>query len=222
MNIKLPLITASTLVALAASASSAVLASWSFEAVPASPSTTVGPYAADAGVAAASSNFTTNNTTGLSTPAGNGSTKSYSANGWAVGEYYQFTTNTTGYTDITISFDATGSNTGPRDFALQYSTNGTTFTNFTTYSLVNNGWSAGTPNLASTKTFDLSAVSAIEGAATVYFRITVNSTTAITGGTVAAAGTSRVDNFTISAVPEPQAAALLGAVGMLGLVRRRR
>ncbi|MEX1116727.1 MAG: hypothetical protein WEB53_15885, partial [Akkermansiaceae bacterium] len=44
---------------------------------------------------------------------------------------------------------------------------------------------------------------------------------AINGATVAAAGTSGVDNFVVSGIPE-FASALLGTIGLLGLLHRRR
>lgn len=221
MNTKLPLITASALVAMAACASAATLASWTFETVP---PTTAGPIAADTGLNAASS-FASSNTGGtFSNPVGNGSVESYSSNGWTVGEYFQFSTSTAGYTGVTISFDQMGSNTGPRDFKLQYSTDGTTFTDVTggAYTVINGNWSTVTPNPLTSYSFNLSAITVLNNDASVFFRLTDTSTTAITGGTVAAAGTGRVDNVTITAVPEPQAASLLGALGVLGLIRRRR
>src|SRR3954453_15706128 len=40
-----------------------------------------------------------------SSPAGNGSAKSYSANTWAVGDYWQFQVSTVGFSNIGISYD---------------------------------------------------------------------------------------------------------------------
>jgi hypothetical protein len=57
----------------------------------------------------------------------------------------------------------------------------------------------------------------------VYFRITNASTVSINGGVVAAAGTGRVDDFTVFqvvAVPEPSQIALFG-LGAIGLVAYR-
>ena len=53
---------------------------------------------------------------------------SYSSNQWQIGDYYQFQVSTVGQSQIGLVFDQTSSATGPRDFKVQYSTNGTTFT----------------------------------------------------------------------------------------------
>ena len=146
------------------SAVSDVLAAWSFEGVTTTntgttPIVSVGSPAADSGVQTAGSSFTglhASSSTVWSNPAGNASAKSVSSNNWGVGDYYQFSFSTTGYTAISITWDQTGSGTGPRDFKVQYSTNGTSFTDAagtnSSYSLTNPAiaWSAtGSPNLAS-------------------------------------------------------------------------
>jgi hypothetical protein len=73
---------------------------------------------------------------------------------------------------------------------------------------------------------DLSSVSAIENQSAVYFRVLDSSTTAINGASVGTGGTSRVDNFTVSAtaVPEPSTVMLvgIGLAGSLLAIRRRR
>ena len=107
-------------------------------------------------------------TTDWTTPVGNGSANSLSANEWSVGDYFQFQTTTQGYSGISLSWDQTSSNTGPRDFQLSYSTNGTTFTNFgSSFSVLANAtpnptWSAGTPQPVFGFTRDLSGVSALD------------------------------------------------------------
>ncbi|MEI9863522.1 MAG: hypothetical protein WDN00_03000 [Limisphaerales bacterium] len=57
-----------------------------------------------------------------------GRVKSLSSTAWTVGDYYQFSLSTVGYSGITLSYDQAGSNTGPGRFSLQYSTDGTSFT----------------------------------------------------------------------------------------------
>jgi hypothetical protein len=150
-----------------------------------------------------------------------------------VGDYYQFKVSTTGFAQVQLSWDQASSNTGPRDFVLQYSTNGTTFTPFgSPFAVLTNGapntpWTSvsGTPNPAYTITENLSSLTALTNAATVYFRITDNSTVSANGGAVGSGGTDRVDNFTVTAtgVPEPGSIvlAVMGASGLFMAFRRR-
>jgi len=170
-----------------------------------------------------------------SNPAGNGSNESFSANTWAIGDYYQFSSATTGFEDVTLSWAQTSSSTGPGEFKLAYQVNGGGFTDFLNYTVLPNQVAApglGTWNNATEITgynvsADFSALTALDNAASIDFRLIMRSTNDSTPpGTVAVAGTSRVDNFTINAtaVPEPTTAvALLGGLGMLlGLRRTRR
>src|SRR5262245_50023603 len=53
-----------------------------------------------------------------SNPAGNGSAQSFSANAWAVNDYFQFVVSTIGYSGLGVSFDQTSSATGPGRFTL--------------------------------------------------------------------------------------------------------
>jgi hypothetical protein len=165
-------------------------------------------------------------TTDWSTPAGNGSANAFSSNSWAVGDYYQFSFSTLGFTDLLLSVDQIGSGTGPRDFSLSYSTDGTSFSPFASYSLLSApAWSSTTYNAVHTYSFDLSAVDALDDQASVVIRLSSVSTVSISGGTVAAAGTGRVDNFTAMMTPVPEAgtAAMLAAgLAVVGFVARRR
>jgi hypothetical protein len=200
--------------------SAAVLADWTFEtSVP----TTSGPHVAEAGINAASSQASSNTGGTFSNPAGNGSTESFSSNGWNVNEYWQFTTDTSGYQGISLTFDATGSNTGPRDFKISYSTDGVTFSDLTTYTLTNDSWSTVTANPVSTKG-PFTFAGALDNDSSIFIRLIDTSTTAVTGGTVASTGTSRIDNVVIqgTAIPEPATLglALFGGGGFL-LHRRR-
>ncbi len=164
--------------------------------------TSPGTFVADSGVNATGSiatGFHASSSTVWSGPVGNGSSKSLSSTNWAVGDYYQFQLSTTGYDTINLIWDQVGSNTGPKDFQVSYSTDGSAFTPFSTYVVPVSNWSGGTPNGAGTGfTADLSAITLLQNAATVFIRLIDNSTTSINGSTVAAGGTGRVDNFVVT------------------------
>jgi len=148
------------------------------------------------------------------------SVHSLSANNWSVGDYWSFTTSTLGYTGVEIAFDQAGSGTGPANFGLSYSINGGAFTSFATYSVVLSAWNTTT---AQPSSLLFAGVGAFDNVNSIVFRLIDLNTTSINGGTVGAAGTDRVDNFTVVAVPEPSTIALAGAVlvGLLALRRRR-
>lgn len=200
------------------------LAQWTFEtSVP----TTAGPIAPEVGSGSALG-FHAGATT-YSNPVGNGSAESFSSNNWLVGDYYQFSFSTVGFTGLTLSFDQTSSGTGPRDFNVAYSTDGSSFTTFQSYAVLANAapnptWSTTTPQPIYTLSVDLSAIAALNNQASVFIRLVDASTASAGGGTVASGGTNRIDNFTAmaSAVPEPGSLALLLAGGgVLGFVARR-
>ena len=213
------------------SARADILSQWTFETSPPADltdSTTISGIAADFGAGIASG-VHAGALSDWTTPVGNGSANSLSVNTWTVGDYFQFQLSTIGFTGIGISFDQTSSGTGPRDFDFAYSTDGSVFTTFSSYSVLPNGvapnasWNGTISNPAYSFAFDLSGVSAIDEQASVYFRLINSSTVSASGGIVGAAGTDRVDNFTVySPVPEPSTAALLG-LGLLTcrFIRRR-
>lgn len=207
----------------AAAAQADVIANWTFEtSVPA----TAGPHAPEVGSGSALGSHASGSAV-YSNPAGNGSAESFSSNFWSVGDYYQFQVDATGYEEITITWDQTSSSTGPRDFNLQYSTDGATFTTIAGYQVLQNG---GSPNPAwnsstssSAYTFSITGPGALDGQATAYFRLTDSSTVSASGGTVGTGGTNRVDNVIIegSPVPTPGSFALLGLGGLVAMRRRR-
>lgn len=203
-----------------------IISEWTFET---SQPVTAGPVTAEAGTAPGEAlGSHASGAAVYSTPAGNGSAHSFSSNTWAVGDYYQFKASTAGETGIGLYFDQTSSGTGPRDFKVQYSTDGSTFTDAGySYSVLANAspnptWNSTTSSSIYTNFVDLSSNSALWNQANVYFRLVDTSTTSAGGGTVAAAGTDRVDNVSIqSNVPEP-ASLLLFALGAVcvGALRR--
>jgi len=214
-----------------------ILTQYTFEAVTVSatagtdPAVTAGgtgsSISSDAGtVSGSATGHHTSASTVFSTPAGNGSTKAFSSNNWSVGDYYQFTTNTSGVTGVGIIFDQTGSGTGPRDFKVQYSTDGSTFLDLTgasyTLTLVTFGASESSNQ---PPRFQFSGGGVLDNVPSLMLRLVDTSTVNINAGAVAAAGTDRVDNFTIgtnlSPVPEPSSLGLLGVGGLLAFRRRR-
>jgi hypothetical protein len=200
------------------------IADWTFET---SQPATAGPFAPELGAGAATGSHA--GAAVYSSPAGNGSSHSFSSNTWAKNDYYQFQVSTVGLSNIMFSWDQTSSNTGPRDFQLQYSTDGTSFTNSgSVYSVLANAapnppWNATTSSPIYSFTSDLSSISALNNQPAVYIRLSMADTISANGGTVASAGTDRVDNVSVSAVPEP-GSIILAALAMVGVclaVRRR-
>ena len=153
--------------------------------------------------------------------AGYGSTgKALSSDNWLAGDYYQFQVNTQGASGISLSWNQYGSGTSPKDFELQYSTDGTNFTNFGAIAIAaTSTWQSSTE--------DLSSIVGLNDQQSVFFRLLDLDSTSISGGTVGVAGTDRIDNFTVaaasqvSAVPLPAAVWLFGS-GVLGLAGMRR
>ncbi|HTD67522.1 MAG TPA: hypothetical protein VK846_13435 [Candidatus Limnocylindria bacterium] len=181
------------------------IAQWTFEtSVPA----TAGPVASETGTGIGTA-FHANGTTVYSNPTGNGSAESWSADKWAVGDYWQFQVSTINFTDIGLSWDQTSSGTGPRDFAVFWSVTGLvgSFTQFDPlYSVLANAspnpvWSSVTYRPEYNFVKDLTSITALNNAGAVYFRLVDQTTTSAAGGTVASTGTDRIDNFTVTGTP---------------------
>lgn len=189
-----------------------VIARWNFEVLDFTTAAgnnfivSAGSVVADSGLLVAGSEFSANHAAAVSTwstPAGNGSSNSASGNNWASGDYWQFKAATTGYSNITLVWDQMGSNTGPKSFLVQYSTDGNTFTDVPSsgYDIANDAWSAGTYKSVSTRNLSLAAITALNNQPAIYIRITLAAgSTAINGNAIATTGTSRIDNFYIGGV----------------------
>jgi len=221
------LLIASAVIATASAASADVIAGWSMStAVAAATTGTNYTYgAADLGALTSGtslSGFHTVAATTWSSPAGNGSTYSLSSNNWTTGDYYQVSMATTGYSDISVSWDQTRSSTGPSAFSLSMSTDrGANFTTLlASYNVVQAGLAGTGTNTWNTTTyqtgFTTTTIVGISAAnkGNILLRFSSLSTTS-------SAGTGRVDNISVTGavVPAPGAIAL---IGLAGLVARRR
>jgi hypothetical protein len=201
----------------ASTVSAATIAQWTFETAPpadATDSTTIGPILADSGLGTASGLHALA-ATDWTTPAGNGSANSLSANTWSTGDYYQFSVSTLLYTSISIGFDQTRSGTGPNDFKIQADF-GSGFVDVgLPYDVLQVTWASGAPVPSAYGPFSLPA--AADGLLTLPIRV-------VSLDTTAAAGTNRIDNVVISGtlVPEPASigTALCGLLGVVALRRR--
>jgi hypothetical protein len=204
--------------AAAGSAGAATIAHWTYEGTTTPANVTdngTGPTVAPELGSGTSTGLHASAATDWTTPSGNGSDNSLNSNNWAPGDYLQYQASTVGLQDIKISWDQTRSSTGPTGFKLQYGTDGSAFTDDLSYTVLNNEaanggtWdsSAFIPNYHFD--VDLSTIAALDNQATLYFRLT----NTVTGTNVA--GTSRVDNFTITGiVPEPASLMLIAMAGL--------
>jgi len=207
-----------SLLSLAASVEAGTIALWTFEtSVP----TTPGPIAPEVGSGVGTSVHA--NTTGThSNPSGNGSAESWNSNTWSIGDYYQFRVSTLGEHGITFSWDQTRSSAGPGqpspntpNFRLQYSTDGSNFTDHWDYLVPVVTWDSSVANVSTQYSQDLSAITSLDNQASVYFRLTAIQAPQNTGGQ------SRVDNVKVTSIPEPTGIVLVVA-GLLATVLLRR
>ncbi len=211
------LLIASAMIATASAASADVIAGWSMPtAVTATTAATYSYGAANLGAQVSGSMLSgthSSASTAWSSPAGNGSTYALSSNGWNVGDYYQISLATTGYSGVSVAWDQTRSGTGPAGFEAVLSVDGgSTFSSLGSYTVNQVSWSTSVP--VTTSSF-ASVASAADNQASVIIRFKV-----VTAGTSTTTGTNRIDNIVVSGViPAPGAVAL---IGLAGLVSRRR
>jgi len=213
------LLIASAMIATASAASADVIAGWTMPTAVSATGATYSYGAADHGALVSGSMLSgthSSASTAWSSPAGNGSTYALSSNAWNVGDYYQISLATTGYSDVRVYWDQTRSSTGPAGFETVLSVDGgSTFSSLGTYTVNQVSWNATTP--VTTSSFG-SVATAADNQASVIIRFKV-----VTAGTSTTTGTNRIDNIAVSGVvvpvPSPGAIAL---VGLAGLVARRR
>ena len=211
------LLIASAVIATASAASADVIAGWSIPtAVTATTAATYSYGAANLGAQVSGSMLSgthSSASTAWSSPAGNGSTYALSSNAWNVGDYYQISLATTGYSAVSVAWEQTRSSTGPAGFEAVLSVDGgSTFSSLGSYTVNQVSWSATVP--VTTSSFGYLA-SAADNQIGIIIRFKV-----VTAGTSTTTGTNRIDNIVVSGViPAPGAVAL---IGLAGLVSRRR
>jgi hypothetical protein len=116
--------------------------------------------------------------------------------------------NLSGYIDPVLTFASRNTGTGFNNNTVEWSTDGTTYSAFGSYSLT---------TTFALKTFDFSSISQLDNSSSVFIRINFL-------GATNASGNNRIDNIQLNAtaVPEPTSAGLLALTGFAGLVFRRR
>lgn len=159
--------------------------------------------------------------TNFTSPAGNGSQYSFSSNNWAPADYYQVVLSTTDYTGLSVSWDQARSSTGPAAFTLRMSTDGIEFSDLHAYTVLQSGgggapgtWSTTSYNSLYTNTFSLPV--AADNQTSLILRF-VNTEAAASS----TSGSNRIDNISVTSIPEP-ASTLFCGLGFLALFRRRR
>jgi len=210
---------------LACTANGATVSLWTFES-PNIPLTVVGNTIGGLLPAVGSGSamgFHASAATQFSAGNGNGSATSLMANQWTPGDYWQFQVSTLGFADIHLSFDQIGNYFGATNFNLSYSLDGVSFTTFlSSYPVVpefiSGPWNSTAANPLSVRNVDLSAVSLLDNAPNVYFRLVNNVDAPFDDAT------GQIDNFqvTASAIPEPGHLVLLGLTTLLVLGQRQR
>lgn len=217
--------------AIAAPAGAAVTTGWSFENATSTntgttPTFTTGGSGSnlnsDLGTVAGTATAThVSASTVWSNPAGNGSAKTLSSNNWAIGDYYQFTTSTTGVTGVQLLLDQTSSSTGPAGFKVAYSIDGGS--NFTdlpggAYTIDSSiSFSSASEKTTTPPRYLFSGGGAFDNRSSLIIRLVDTLAPSATGGT------SRIDNVQVGTglTPEPSGLGLLSLGGLM-LVRRRR
>lgn len=152
----------------------------------------------DSGITANNNRLITTNSTGTivyNVAGGNTSAAAISNSDWNGGadsKFWQISFATTGMSNLKLSSAQRSSNTGPRDFKVQYSLDGSSWNDVSLASItVANDWTTGVLN-------NVALPSACDNQTLVYLRWMMTSNTSANAGTVAAGGTNSIDDIIIT------------------------
>ncbi|WP_455714920.1 CehA/McbA family metallohydrolase, partial [Anaerosporobacter sp.] len=118
------------------------------------------------------------------------------AKGWSVDNYWQMGFNPSGYENLAIGFEAFSSGTGPAEFKLQYSLDGTTFQD-----IENAIYTIASTKSSDTTKYIMELPSVLSNVSQLYIRWVNIGTLSVNNGIVAATGTSSLGSITLSGTP---------------------
>ena len=125
------------------------------------------------------------------------STKSASATGWDNGsglKYWKVELNSQGFESLVLSSKQYSSATGPKDFKVQYSTDGSSWVD------VSGGDVTVATNFTTGIVLNLTLPLAVNDQNSVYLKWVMTSDTAVDGSSVGSSGTSRIDDIVVRGV----------------------
>ena len=130
----------------------------------------------------------------VTTPASTGNVATTGNGNWTNGsntKYWKTNFGTIGLSNLKLSSVQRSSNSGPRDFKIQYSLDDSTWTDVTNSTvIVGNDWTTGSLN-------NLILPTACDNKSTVYLRWIMTSNTSVNNGSIGSQGTSAIDNILI-------------------------
>ena len=227
--------------AAAVPAAAGTIAQWNFNSQPSDSSATTGTTVASTGtgsislVGGTTATFASGDANGGSTDPITGTPTNDS--GWNISTFaaatagnktrgIQIQVSTLGLKDIALSWDQRHSNTSARHVQVQYSTDGSSFTDFGAAFVGTAG-----DTWFNNRSVDFSTVSALNNVASVYFRIVAafapggsSYVASANGSTYGSAGTWRFDMVTVSgtAIPPvtvvPLPSAILAGAALMGML----
>ncbi|MCQ8119862.1 PEP-CTERM sorting domain-containing protein [Methylomonas rosea] len=238
MNKKMMMVAVLVALSVSAGAEAAVITQWNFNSNPADAATGTGSTSPSIGSGAASllgttATFASGDASGGSSDPATGDDSGWNTSGYAAQgagnktRGTQYLVSTVGFDNIQISYDLRHSNTSSKYEQVQYTTDGSSWTDFSLFSgATGDTWFNG-------RSVDLSSIAGVANNANFGFRVLAAFAPATSAyaassptGTYGTAGTWRFDMVTVSgtavaAVPVPGAVWLFGSalLGFLGVRR---